>query len=106
MDEGRRKRLHAKWAEIGEDAIRADMANGGFRHVGGPPEIRQEAQRWLNELSSARQAKTNAEAESDRWWQRAGVVAGVASALIALFPVVAPGAIGFALGFLVRGWFP
>lgn len=57
MDDEQKKRRHAKWEEIGEEAIRADMESGGHRLVGGSPEVRRLAQQWLNEKQQTREAR-------------------------------------------------
>lgn len=57
MDDEQKKRRYAKWAEIGEDAIRADMDTGGHRLVGGSPEVRRLAQQWLNERHQSRETR-------------------------------------------------
>ncbi|MGH2567031.1 MAG: hypothetical protein ACRDGA_01745 [Bacteroidota bacterium] len=56
MNEEQKRRRYARWEEIGEDAIRADMQSGGYRLVGGSPEVRRLAQQWLNEKQQARAA--------------------------------------------------
>ena len=57
MDDEQKKRRYAKWEEIGEDAIRADMDTGGYRLVGGSPEVRRLARQWLNEKRDARKGR-------------------------------------------------
>lgn len=38
----------ASWERYGVDAIEADLVhNGGHRYVGGPPEVREQAWRWV-----------------------------------------------------------
>ena len=58
MDEEKKNSRHTRWEELGEDAIRADMENGGHGLVGGSPEVRQEARNWLKEKNEARETKT------------------------------------------------
>lgn len=57
MNDEQKERRYARWEEIGEDAIRADMETGGHRLVGGSPEVRRLAQQWLNEKQQAREAR-------------------------------------------------
>ena len=37
----------AAWEKCGYEAIKADLINGNFRLVGGPPEVREQAWRWV-----------------------------------------------------------
>jgi len=57
VNDEQKERRYARWEEIGEDAIRADMETGGYRLVGGSPEVRRLTQQWLNEKQQAREAR-------------------------------------------------
>ena len=82
MDEKKKKRRHARWEELGEDAIRADMKNGGHGLVGGSLEVRQEARNWLKAKKEARETKTE-KTETTRF------VLGSAIGLLAIFATIA-----------------
>jgi hypothetical protein len=47
ISEDRKQRLFQQWEEYGLDIIKQDMANGGFRYVGGPPATRKLAFKWI-----------------------------------------------------------
>ena len=47
MDELKRKRRIEHFEKLGEETVRADMATGGYRHIGGSPEVRKLAREWL-----------------------------------------------------------
>ena len=55
MDEAKRKRRIERFEQLGEETVRADMATGGHRYIGGPPEVRQLALDWLAEKERQRQ---------------------------------------------------
>ena len=44
--EGREARF-AQWEKLGLDAIKQDLATGGYRLVGGPPQVRALAREWV-----------------------------------------------------------
>ena len=47
----------AAWERHGVDAIEADLKNNdGMRYVGGPPEVRQQAWRWVRAVRAAEAA--------------------------------------------------
>jgi hypothetical protein len=47
----------AAWEQHGVDAIEADLKNNdGMRYVGGPPEVRQQAWRWVRAVRAAEAA--------------------------------------------------
>ena len=43
---GRQSRF-AQWDMLGVDRVKHDLLNGGFRLVGGPPEVRELAWEWV-----------------------------------------------------------
>jgi hypothetical protein len=45
-EEGRRARF-AQWEKLGLEAVKQDLATGGYRLVGGPPQVRALAQEWV-----------------------------------------------------------
>jgi hypothetical protein len=45
-EEGRQARF-AQWEKLGLDAIKQDLATGGYRLVGGPPQVRVLAREWV-----------------------------------------------------------
>jgi hypothetical protein len=45
-EEGRRARF-AQWEKLGVEAVKQDLATGGYRLVGGPPQVRALAQEWV-----------------------------------------------------------
>ncbi len=61
-EEGRRQRF-AQWEATGLDRIKADLLNGGYWVVGGPPEVRALAWEWvrLKEAEAAKSAAGSAE---------------------------------------------
>jgi len=45
------------WERYGVDAIEADLKNNdGMRYVGGPPEVREQAWRWVRAVRAAEAA--------------------------------------------------
>ncbi|WP_405232043.1 hypothetical protein [Lentisalinibacter salinarum] len=89
MEEEAKRRRYKRWEEAGEDAIRADMESGGYRLVGGSPEVRRLAQHWLNEKQKARAARgemrqvTNERRESWRYfWSTLLAIIGIVVAVI------------------------
>ncbi len=47
----------AVWEQHGVDVIEADLKhNDGMRYVGGPPEVRQQAWRWVRAVRAAEAA--------------------------------------------------
>ncbi len=38
---------HERWEKLGVDLVKQDLANGGLRYVGGPPEVREQAIEWI-----------------------------------------------------------
>jgi hypothetical protein len=47
----------AEWEKHGVDAISADLDQGGFRLVGGPPETRQQAREWVAKKRAEKEAR-------------------------------------------------
>jgi hypothetical protein len=47
MTEDQRRARHARWKELGLDRVKADLLDGGYRLVGGSPEVREEAWAWV-----------------------------------------------------------
>jgi hypothetical protein len=45
-EEGRQARFK-QWEKLGLDAIKEDLASGGYRLVGGPPQVRALAREWV-----------------------------------------------------------
>lgn len=45
-DEGRRHRFE-QWERLGVDRVRADLLNGGYRLIGGPPQVKELAWEWV-----------------------------------------------------------
>ena len=56
----KRKRRIERFEQLGEQIIRADMAQGGHRHVGGTPKVRELAREWLAEKEREMQQTTQA----------------------------------------------
>ena len=52
----RRTALFTQWEEYGLDIIKQDLANGGFRFVGGPPATRKLALEWVRMKEAERAA--------------------------------------------------
>jgi hypothetical protein len=55
-DEGRKARF-ARWEKLGLDAVKQDLATGGHRLIGGPPQVRALAREWVR--MKEEQAKQN-----------------------------------------------
>ena len=51
-----------RWAQLGVDVVKHDLLNGGYRFVGGPPEIRDQAWRWVR-YEEARKRESEAVAQ-------------------------------------------
>jgi hypothetical protein len=47
ISEAGRKARFERWEKLGLDAIRQDLATGGHRLVGGPPQVRELAREWV-----------------------------------------------------------
>ena len=89
MDDEKKRKRYERWEEIGEDAIRADMESGGYRLVGGSPELRRLAQQWLNEKQQARAAQEETKQVSQErretrryFWSTLLAVIGILIAII------------------------
>ncbi len=54
----KKKRLDAKFKELGDDAVRSDLADGGYQLIGGTLEVRKygdragKLARWLSNLGT------------------------------------------------------
>lgn len=59
-EESRRLRF-AQWEAIGLDRIKADLLNGGYWVIGGPPEVRSLAAEWVR-LKQAETTRSPAKA--------------------------------------------
>jgi hypothetical protein len=55
-EEGRKARF-AQWEQLGVEAVKQDLATGGFRFVGGPPQVRELAREWVRIKEAGEQAK-------------------------------------------------
>jgi hypothetical protein len=55
-EEGRKARF-AQWEKLGLDTIKQDLATGGYRLVGGPPQVRALAREWVRMKEEGKQAK-------------------------------------------------
>lgn len=53
MTEEQRKVRHERWEALGLDRVKHDLLNGGFRLVGGSPEVREEAWAWVRSKEAA-----------------------------------------------------
>jgi hypothetical protein len=51
---GRQARFE-QWEKLGLDAVKQDLATGGYRLIGGPPQVRALAQEWVR-IKEAEQA--------------------------------------------------
>jgi len=47
VGETSRQSRFAQWDMLGVDRVKHDLLNGGFRLVGGPPEVRELAWEWV-----------------------------------------------------------
>lgn len=54
ISDERRNQLFAQWNDYGLDAIKADLNDGGFRIIGGPPATRALAREWVRMKESER----------------------------------------------------
>ncbi|MGO9263440.1 MAG: hypothetical protein ACLQBA_00905 [Candidatus Binataceae bacterium] len=61
ISEERRLRMFAQWEEMGVDFIKADLMDGGFRIVGGPPASRRLAHAWVR-MKEAEQKQASEQA--------------------------------------------
>lgn len=63
ISEAGRNERFTQWEAIGLDRIKADLLNGGYWVVGGPPEVRSLAAEWvrLKEPEAARKPAKAAE---------------------------------------------
>ncbi|SED60528.1 hypothetical protein SAMN05444161_3570 [Rhizobiales bacterium GAS191] len=68
-EDGRQARF-ARWEKIGVDLIKADLINGGHRLVGGPPAVRELAQKWVR----IKEAEAKAVADTASAGKRADIV--------------------------------
>lgn len=55
-EEGRKARF-VQWEKLGLDAIKQDLATGGYRLVGGAPQVRALARGWVRMKEKGEQAK-------------------------------------------------
>lgn len=55
-EEGRRARFE-QWETLGLDAIKQDLASGGYRLIGGPPQVRELAREWVMMKEKEEQAE-------------------------------------------------
>ena len=67
MTERKFEGQRARWEELG------DLASGGFRLVGGSPEVRKDARRWLKEHDEARSMVESDETSEEREDRKAGL---------------------------------
>ncbi len=56
IDEAGRQRRFEQWEKLGLDQVKHDLLYGGFRIVGGPPEVRELAWEWVR-MKEAEQAQ-------------------------------------------------
>lgn len=47
ISEAGRLERFARWEELGLDAVKQDLATGGHRLIGGPPQVRELAREWV-----------------------------------------------------------
>lgn len=57
ISEAGRQARFARWETLGLDQVKADLATGGHRVVGGPPQVRQLAWEWVRQKEAANQLK-------------------------------------------------
>ena len=88
MDEEGKRRRYARWEEIGEDAIRADMESGGHRLVGGSPDVRRLALQWLDEKQLAREARQEGRRAQDQRVESRRYIWGTVLAIFAIIVAV------------------
>ena len=98
----------ARFENLGEDIVRQDMAQGGFRHIGGTLENREAARIWLGELREEReraqevreQERREIETSALHWQKVAAIGTWVQNLLIIGKWFVAP-AIGLYFVYLI-----
>ena len=67
-----RKRRIERFEKLGPDLVRADLAQGGHRLVGGSPKVRELALEWLAEKEGPTAKATEAPSESP-WMLRPNI---------------------------------
>ena len=50
----RRDALFSQWEDLGLETVKQDLANGGFKFIGGPPATRQLAREWVRRKEAER----------------------------------------------------
>jgi hypothetical protein len=61
ISEAGRQARFAQWEKLGLDEVKQDLATGGYRLIGGPPQVRALAREWVR-IKEVEQLRTVSEA--------------------------------------------